>query len=838
MSKTIKYDTLAVFAGPEHDESNISPESGAAQFWSGERLKQFSRIQSSDFSFNINRAAQGKLNSFYEDEPIVETNFVDFNFSYYTTDGYNESLLGFYVDGKYSSINNLITGTKDYFVSYQDEDKTIKTISFGNGRLQNYSLNLSVNQLATSSVSVKCQNVMVNDSTSGSIPRLREDGSLDGGAFEIPTLNDPHFSPKTASGVQDISAISQGQIELDFTNLSGLGLSLDSSKFYPQTLNLSIDFPENIINKIGQQQPVKRTSYLPFRLRLSSEILATDQEISELQKISCIKQDVNINLYSPKCSYINEEWEEKRSKKLSFHIKNLKLVEQSNSVSIGNKKTINVTWESQLYDSDIKANQFLMSGNFGNILPLPYNFSFNEEEPIEKIIEYKNYYVDLDKTHFYLDFTGNYDIRDDEIDSIDLNFSGDTGIAFEISGELDSGINIEYFDSPTKYTAIITGLDIGRIQGYSGTKGGTRLFQNYTRTPFVLRSDSPVSQNIDIISSGDNNTNPFLSLSYSTNTGIPLYFHVLYNQADWLSNPVPYNTEFTVKNNLNTEKYLVKGNIKDDRNILLNPSYYDYFNFWIDAYRPEQSFKNFSAPNFITTSDIEASGNIEFNFIKDFSKKENDFLSQGFNTDWSFSLTTSGHNDHPSLLVKGDDDMYFGYYTLTGTHVYENFNSCLWFFAFSLSPTTNVGTNSFPYQFPALFAWGDDISGDNGIYAICSGSSVLFLVDKDTDNFTQDWFFTEATGVLDNNWHVLTVESINGSGTNLYIDNVIVNSGYYNRSSKTKYKEDNVYLLKNQGFASDISVSGYIGEIISSPMNLGSGIINDINEYLLYKWKI
>jgi len=128
----------------------------ATTYAKGSCLRQIKRVQSANYSFTVNRQdvnEYGKLARI--DSLVVDTPTVNLDFSYYLTDGENERLLGFVINGTHNSLSghmNPAVGGKgqNFFVLTVPEGQDAiggdvtsdadgkSVISIGNGFITDY----------------------------------------------------------------------------------------------------------------------------------------------------------------------------------------------------------------------------------------------------------------------------------------------------------------------------------------------------------------------------------------------------------------------------------------------------------------------------------------------------------------------------------------------------------------------------------------------------------------------------------------------------------------------------------------------------------------------------
>ena len=137
-------------------------------------IQQLRRVQSANYSFSINRQDVNQFGQLARiDSVAIDPPTVTLDFSYYLTNGVNERILGMNVDGLTSAIAEDIldggadaanTDGKNFFilttpqsddaVGSDSSDSEKSVIALGNGYVSNYSINAAVGGMPTANVTV------------------------------------------------------------------------------------------------------------------------------------------------------------------------------------------------------------------------------------------------------------------------------------------------------------------------------------------------------------------------------------------------------------------------------------------------------------------------------------------------------------------------------------------------------------------------------------------------------------------------------------------------------------------------------------------------------------
>ena len=276
-------------------------------------------------------------------------------------------------------------------------------VGFGNATLTNYSINGAVGDFASASVSLEAFNISF---ISGQTPNIRNNGCWISGDA-IPTVkkgrddvvqdgtdNASFNLPSGTTGTQNVFAIRPGDIILDFEatdtaaaarrtttgmlNVGGAvlpgGLDPDHEQegaSAPEPMhvqNFSIDMPlsRTALTRLGSTFPYYRAIDFPLNVTMNVSALLADVSTGNLVDIMCSdqKRDIEVALRDP-CSNGQSDQEAKiRSRWL---LKNAQLVSQNFSASIGDNKTVDLSFEGTIGGAEDTENGLFISGTKNNL---------------------------------------------------------------------------------------------------------------------------------------------------------------------------------------------------------------------------------------------------------------------------------------------------------------------------------------------------------------------------------------------------------------------------------------------------------------------------------------
>ena len=360
------------------------------------------------------------------DKVMIEAPTVSLDFSYLLTNGENEKNIGLivqqqtaaYVGGAdwwtNGTLPNATSGIianpgaandeKNYYAvtvpeGYDaDDDDTYaideddakwnsrSVVGFGNGVLSNYSINGAVGDFASASVSIEAFNISF---ISGQSP-TNADAWLSGDA--IPSVNKGkdslaagQFELRPAStGTQNVFAIRPGDVVLDFDTTAkgridtlGVGGAIlpggddpdneaeGATEAEPMHLqNFSIDMPlaRTALTRLGSTFPYYRAIDFPLNVTMNCSALLADVSTGSLVDIMCNdgKRDINVALRRA-CG--SSTADDAGDIEVNYRLRNAQLVSQNFSASIGDNKTVDLSFEATMGGPKDKKNGLFISGS-------------------------------------------------------------------------------------------------------------------------------------------------------------------------------------------------------------------------------------------------------------------------------------------------------------------------------------------------------------------------------------------------------------------------------------------------------------------------------------------
>jgi len=370
-------------------EALFTDVNGTGASSTGDGIVQLHRVQDIGHSVDLGRTDINEFGQLsYIAREVTEPPTVGLDFTYYAVGGWNESGIGLTVRDSRGITNERqalsgfmasSAGSNDNGQNYyvltvpEGEDATAgmngsgtpftaaqsaknAVIGFGNGNLSSYSFEASVGDIPTASVSIEASNINYEpDSHEFQNPAINTtDGSKQPGVVTLPSAN---------SGVLGVAALRAGDITLDFqasNALDGGGVSLDTTTgILVQNFSIELPLSRTPIQRMGSFLPFARPLDLPASTTLSvNAIIAEAYQSGNLADLLCAagqgdKRDITINMYE-KCSRSNLN--------MQFVMKGAYLDSQNMSSSIGDNKTVDLVFSSQLGGANDTENGVFISG--------------------------------------------------------------------------------------------------------------------------------------------------------------------------------------------------------------------------------------------------------------------------------------------------------------------------------------------------------------------------------------------------------------------------------------------------------------------------------------------
>jgi hypothetical protein len=387
---------------------------------SGDHL-QVRRVQSANYNFSIERQDVNQFGQLARiDALVLASPTVTLDFSYYPTDGFNENILGFYVqtgngiEGNFSSGQMGSSSGQNYYIVTAAEGQDLNTevstqyltatgnvtgtgyhsslsgksvIAIGNAFLSNYTFDASVGNLPTVSVTVEGLNIKSSTYqyrsgiVTGIIPpdNIFQFGTGTSGRIEAvssPSI-DPVLgselglsgtlqNPSEATGTAMISALRPGDIVFGWdawTGTSQTGAPIVSlnqeNSINIQSASLQLPLSRTPIERLGSRFAFARVVDFPIVASLNISAIVNEIEAKSLASMLDDNSKRNITLSIKKPG-------EPDVYAMKFTMKGAQLQSESFSSSIGANKTVDLVFQTQIGGPSDTNNGIYLSGSYAD----------------------------------------------------------------------------------------------------------------------------------------------------------------------------------------------------------------------------------------------------------------------------------------------------------------------------------------------------------------------------------------------------------------------------------------------------------------------------------------
>jgi len=350
--------------------------------------EQLERVQSANYSYTINRQDVDQYGELARiDSIVLDPPTVSVDFSYLLTDGYNERVLGFFVDnsgginaGVGAGEGNMASG---HLVAHSGQNVFIVTspdgvdlnkgealdtadtvIGIGNCYVSDYSVDLSVGALPTVSVTMEGAN-MNAQLASGNMESPAIDQTL--GTMTLPRIvalpapvSNPGGAQTGANQIGNITALRPGDITVNFGNIAGETIAdlTGDGTAHVQSVAISLPLSRSPLLRLGSKFPFARTVDFPVTPTISISAVVDSTIANNLvHTLNSGVQSINVGLKNV------DDVEAVR-----FTMKGVKIDSESYSSSIGANKSVDLTFSATVGGpSDTSAGIFMSGANGSNI---------------------------------------------------------------------------------------------------------------------------------------------------------------------------------------------------------------------------------------------------------------------------------------------------------------------------------------------------------------------------------------------------------------------------------------------------------------------------------------
>ena len=371
----------------------------------GSIIRQLKRVQTANYGFTVNRQDVNQFGHLGRlDSLIIEAPTVNLDFSYYLLDGYNERMLEFVTNGRtnalsgalapelYQAGNNFFILTVpeardavngDASLSEEKREDQKSVIALGNGFITDYTVDISVGAIPTASVTVEGMNIRSDFGTTGNDnPGIDiNDGSLISNAWTGTNKREIYNGGCTGlyslpastsgyTGCHDISALRPGDVVVNMSNsammskqTSGTNASKNTlqGSAHIQSVSINVPMARTTLQRLGNTFGFSKAVDVPVNVSMTVSAVLADLKESNLIDLMCKCEgvEVGVDLYKPECGACELK---QGSPAMRYTLKGARLESENFTSTIGDNKTVEVTFTAQVGGPDDPANGLFISG--------------------------------------------------------------------------------------------------------------------------------------------------------------------------------------------------------------------------------------------------------------------------------------------------------------------------------------------------------------------------------------------------------------------------------------------------------------------------------------------
>jgi hypothetical protein len=312
-------------------------------------------------------------------------------FSYYVTDFENERNLGFNISasgtdsttgpttGAISDILSKVLGKdeKNYFILVTPEgvdaisrsgaDPSDYVLGIGNANITNYSIEASVGDYPTASVTVEGLNLRGQFGTTGLTGGLVSNwlktpaiNPVDG--TQIDAINTNFKLPAGSLGSPNKAfVLKPGDVTVQLSGASGLFADTALGQFNIQSFNVSFDLARDPIQSLGARYAKSRELTFPIDVNFTVEALAGDLKAADLRAHVCN----NISNYTATIAMKKPDCNNAGGTAATIVLKGLSLQSEAFSVDVDDNQSVSLTWLGSIGSPTDTDNNVFFSGVVG-----------------------------------------------------------------------------------------------------------------------------------------------------------------------------------------------------------------------------------------------------------------------------------------------------------------------------------------------------------------------------------------------------------------------------------------------------------------------------------------
>ncbi len=302
------------------------------------------------------------------------------SFDYYLTDGENEAHLGFEVknsivanapsvqgisgflteDPRFKERNIFVAtvaeGNDAFNSSSWINSGDIDVVGFGNAFITEYTVNLSVGEIPSATVSFDCGNVEFYTGAYSGLanPSIQPSNGqkADLGTLKLPIPN---------TGNSNVDVLRDGQITIDLAANTPLGIGgVDLATLHPQSVTISVPLARETLNELGSPLPYARALTFPIETTVAISAITSNQTRGSVAALltGCAgqeKRDIRITLRD-RC--------DNTTSRLVYILKDAILDSQNFSQDLDGNETVDLQFSAQIGGANTQTAGLFISGSY------------------------------------------------------------------------------------------------------------------------------------------------------------------------------------------------------------------------------------------------------------------------------------------------------------------------------------------------------------------------------------------------------------------------------------------------------------------------------------------
>jgi hypothetical protein len=306
------------------------------------------------------------------------------SFDYYLTDAENEAHLGFEVKNSITGnaipsvqgISGFLTEDpnlkeRNIFVATVGEGNDafdsdswanpadIDVVGFGNAFITEYTVNLSVGEIPSATVSFDCGNVEFYTGAYSGLANPSIQPS-NGGKADLGTLK----LPVPDTGNSSVDVLRDGQITIDLASNTPLGIGgVDLATLHPQSVTISVPLAREALNELGSPLPYARVLTFPIETTVAISAITANQTRGSVAALltGCAgqeKRDIKITLRD-RC--------DNTTSRLIYILKDAILDSQNFSQDLDGNETVDLQFSAQIGGANTQTAGIFISGSYPSV---------------------------------------------------------------------------------------------------------------------------------------------------------------------------------------------------------------------------------------------------------------------------------------------------------------------------------------------------------------------------------------------------------------------------------------------------------------------------------------